>query len=146
MVSALGAPVEQTKYPSEQKVVSFQKCFFKNGLCFCYIRKQLSCLMRWAISPAEGCGSMSRRKCRWSLSDCMVSMHQSLPAQTSKTICCISSFRLPISNSLPYFTKKTKCSLIKNFALKKRVSGTDTKTRNELPALVGVLTSEAYRL
>lgn len=32
---------------------------------------------------------------------------------------------------------------IKNFALKNYVSGTDTKTRNELPALVGVLTSEA---
>jgi putative transposase len=32
---------------------------------------------------------------------------------------------------------------IKNFALRNYVSGTDTKTRNELPTLVGVLTSEA---
>lgn len=32
---------------------------------------------------------------------------------------------------------------IKNFALKNYVSGTDTQTRNELPTLVGVLTSEA---
>jgi len=32
---------------------------------------------------------------------------------------------------------------IKNFALRNNVSGTDTKTRNELPTLVGVLTSEA---
>jgi len=32
---------------------------------------------------------------------------------------------------------------IKNFALRNKVSGTDTKTRNELPTLVGVLTSEA---
>lgn len=32
---------------------------------------------------------------------------------------------------------------IKSFALKNHVSGTDTQTRNELPALVGVLTSEA---
>jgi len=32
---------------------------------------------------------------------------------------------------------------IKNFALKNYVSGTDTKTRNELPTLVGVMTSEA---
>jgi putative transposase len=32
---------------------------------------------------------------------------------------------------------------IKNFALSKYVSGTDTKTRNELPTLVGVMTSEA---
>ena len=32
---------------------------------------------------------------------------------------------------------------IKNFALKNYVSGTDTKTRNELPTVVGVLTSEA---
>lgn len=31
---------------------------------------------------------------------------------------------------------------IKNFALRNYVSGTDTKTRNELPTLVGVLTSE----
>ena len=35
---------------------------------------------------------------------------------------------------------------IKNFALRNYVSGTDTKTRNELPALVGVLTSEACAL
>jgi putative transposase len=33
---------------------------------------------------------------------------------------------------------------IKNFALRNYVSGTDTKTRNELPTLVGVLTSEAH--
>ena len=33
---------------------------------------------------------------------------------------------------------------IKNFALRDSVSGTDTKTRNELPTLVGVLTSEAH--
>jgi putative transposase len=33
---------------------------------------------------------------------------------------------------------------IKNFALKNYVSGTDTKTRNELPTLVGVMTSEAH--
>ena len=32
---------------------------------------------------------------------------------------------------------------IKSFALKNYVSGTDTQTRNELPTLVGVLTSEA---
>ena len=32
---------------------------------------------------------------------------------------------------------------IKNFALRNYVSGTDTKNRNELPTLVGVLTSEA---
>ena len=32
---------------------------------------------------------------------------------------------------------------IKNFALRNNVSGTDTQTRNELPTLVGVLTSEA---
>lgn len=32
---------------------------------------------------------------------------------------------------------------IKNFALRNYVSGTDTQTRNELPTLVGVLTSEA---
>lgn len=32
---------------------------------------------------------------------------------------------------------------IKNFALRNHVSGTETKTRNELPTLVGVLTSEA---
>jgi len=32
---------------------------------------------------------------------------------------------------------------IKNFALRNHVSGTDTQTRNELPTLVGVLTSEA---
>ena len=32
---------------------------------------------------------------------------------------------------------------IKNFALRNYVSGTDTKTRNELSTLVGVLTSEA---
>jgi putative transposase len=32
---------------------------------------------------------------------------------------------------------------IKNFALRNYVSGTDTKTRNELPTLVGVLTYEA---
>lgn len=32
---------------------------------------------------------------------------------------------------------------IKNFALTKNVSGTDTKTRNELPSLEGVMTSEA---
>ena len=32
---------------------------------------------------------------------------------------------------------------IKNFALKNKVSGTDTKNQNELPTLVGVLTSEA---
>lgn len=32
---------------------------------------------------------------------------------------------------------------IKNFALRNYVSGTDTKTRNELPALVGALTSDA---
>lgn len=35
---------------------------------------------------------------------------------------------------------------IKNFALRNYVSGTDTKTRNELPALVGVLTSEAQSI
>ncbi|MFZ2486913.1 MAG: RNA-guided endonuclease TnpB family protein [Anaerolineae bacterium] len=32
---------------------------------------------------------------------------------------------------------------IKNFALRNKVSGTDTKNQNELPALVGVMTSEA---
>ncbi len=32
---------------------------------------------------------------------------------------------------------------IKNFALRNYVSGTDTKTRNELPTSVGVPTSEA---
>ncbi len=32
---------------------------------------------------------------------------------------------------------------IKKFALRNHVSGTDTKTRNELPTLVGVLTCEA---
>ena len=32
---------------------------------------------------------------------------------------------------------------IKNFTLRNYVSGTDTKTRNELPTLLGVLTSEA---
>ena len=32
---------------------------------------------------------------------------------------------------------------IKNFALRNYVSGTDTQTRNELPTLVGVPTSEA---
>ena len=32
---------------------------------------------------------------------------------------------------------------IKNFALRNYVSGTDTQTRNELPTIVGVLTSEA---
>lgn len=32
---------------------------------------------------------------------------------------------------------------IKNFALRNHVSGTDTKNRNELPTLVGVMTSEA---
>lgn len=31
---------------------------------------------------------------------------------------------------------------IKNFALKNKVSGMDTKNQNELPTLVGVLTSE----
>jgi len=31
-----------------------------------------------------------------------------------------------------------------NFALRNNVSGTDTKTRNELPTLVGVLSSEAH--
>ncbi len=35
---------------------------------------------------------------------------------------------------------------IKNFALKNKVSGTDTKIQNELPTLVGVLTSEAPEL
>ena len=35
---------------------------------------------------------------------------------------------------------------IKNFALKNKVSGTDTKNQNELPTLVGVLTSEAPEL
>lgn len=35
---------------------------------------------------------------------------------------------------------------IKKFALRNYVSGTDTKTRNELPTLVGVLTCEAYRI
>lgn len=34
---------------------------------------------------------------------------------------------------------------IKSFALKKILSGTDSKNRNELPTLVGVLTSEAQR-
>ena len=36
-------------------------------------------------------------------------------------------------------------SNIKSFALKNYVSGTETKTRNELPTMVGVLTSEAHR-
>jgi putative transposase len=35
---------------------------------------------------------------------------------------------------------------IKNFALKPILSGTDRKNRNELPTLVGVLTSEAPTL
>ena len=35
---------------------------------------------------------------------------------------------------------------IKNFALRNYLSGTDRKTRNELPTRVGVLTSEAHAL
>ncbi len=39
---------------------------------------------------------------------------------------------------------KNAATNIKSFALKNYVSGTETKTRNELPTLVGVLTSEAH--
>ena len=57
---------------------------------------------------------------------------------------CIKLVDWMYSNSTIHLERKFNAAInIKNFALKNYLSGTDRKTRNELPTLVGVLTSEA---
>src|SRR3981081_1013772 len=72
------SPIEQTKYPSLQKVGSFQNQFFdKIILCFWQIAIVLSCLSLRTIMVIERRGMYRMRKCTWWASVSITSISKS---------------------------------------------------------------------
>lgn len=76
-VFGLASPVEQTKYPSDHKVFSFQK-YFLNILPYkCHAKTVLSCFSFLTTDVTDSFGGQLIRKCIWSLSVSMMSISKS---------------------------------------------------------------------
>lgn len=77
IVFGLASPIDQTKYPSDHNVFSFQK-YFLNILSYKRHEKTvLSCFSFLTIDVTDSFGGYLIRKCMWSLSVSMMSISKS---------------------------------------------------------------------
>jgi len=63
MVFADASPIEHAKYPSDQKVCSFQNCFLKNILCFFHIAIVDLLFNIFTIELTDSLGTKDISKC-----------------------------------------------------------------------------------